>query len=66
MFLLIGLAGAVILLVPGLEDLYKDQTLGDALLPPLSEGHLLGTDDLGRDQAWRVVAGTGVSLFVGL
>ena len=33
--------------------------------PPLSAGHLLGTDNFGRDMAWRIVAGTGISLLVG-
>jgi peptide/nickel transport system permease protein len=40
---------------------------GDAsLLPPLSAGHLLGTDDLGRDIWAETVFGTRVSLAVGL
>jgi len=38
----------------------------DALLPPLSPGHLLGTDDLGRDVWAETVFGTRVSLAVGL
>lgn len=36
------------------------------LLPPLSEGHLLGTDPLGRDVLSRLIYGTRVSLSVGL
>ncbi|WP_174803105.1 dipeptide/oligopeptide/nickel ABC transporter permease/ATP-binding protein [Martelella limonii] len=36
------------------------------LLPPLSEGHLLGTDALGRDLLSRLVWGTRVSLAVGV
>ncbi|SIT06650.1 dipeptide/oligopeptide/nickel ABC transporter permease/ATP-binding protein [Paracoccus saliphilus] len=34
-------------------------------LPPLSEGHLLGTDHLGRDQLSRLLWGTRLSLAVG-
>jgi peptide/nickel transport system permease protein len=36
------------------------------LLPPLSEGHLLGTDHLGRDILSRLLWGTQVSLLVGI
>ncbi|KKB79249.1 peptide ABC transporter permease [Devosia soli] len=36
------------------------------LLPPLSEGHLLGTDHLGRDILSRLIWGTQVSLLVGV
>ena len=36
------------------------------LLRPLAEGHLLGTDHLGRDIFSRLMWGTGVSLLVGL
>jgi len=38
----------------------------DRLLRPLSEGHLLGTDALGRDVLSRLVWGTRVSLAVGI
>ncbi|MCK5933573.1 MAG: dipeptide/oligopeptide/nickel ABC transporter permease/ATP-binding protein [Fulvimarina manganoxydans] len=36
------------------------------LAPPLSDGHLLGTDALGRDMLSRLLWGTRVSLAVGL
>ncbi|MCT8997858.1 dipeptide/oligopeptide/nickel ABC transporter permease/ATP-binding protein [Chelativorans intermedius] len=36
------------------------------LLPPLSKGHLLGTDQLGRDLLSRLLWGTRVSIAVGL
>src|SRR5690606_27465929 len=36
------------------------------LLPPLSDGHLLGTDHLGRDLLSRLLWGTQVSILVGL
>ncbi|WP_432563786.1 ABC transporter permease [Kineococcus sp. SYSU DK003] len=42
------------------------QDLGDRLLPPLSAGHLLGTDQLGRDLLSRVLHGGQVSLTVGV
>ncbi len=38
----------------------------DALLPPLSPGHVLGTDDLGRDIWAETAYGTRVSLAVGI
>lgn len=42
------------------------QSLRDRLLPPLTDGHLLGTDALGRDLASRLVYGGRVSLTVAL
>jgi peptide/nickel transport system permease protein len=42
------------------------QSLGDRLSPPLVGGHLLGTDQLGRDMLARVSAGFAWSLPVGL
>src|SRR5690625_5683903 len=35
------------------------------LQPPLTEGHLLGTDALGRDVLSRLIYGTRISLVVG-
>jgi peptide/nickel transport system permease protein len=40
--------------------------LASRLKPPLSKGHLLGTDQLGRDMLSRLLWGTRVSLAVGL
>lgn len=37
----------------------------ERLLPPFSEGHILGTDDLGRDYAARLLFGGQVSLAIG-
>lgn len=42
------------------------QDLVNTLLPPFSEGHLLGTDDLGRDILSRLMGGARVSLFIGI
>lgn len=60
-FALVALAGPA--LVP-----YDPLDFGrpeDVLRPP-GPGHLLGTDDMGRDVAAALVAGSRVSLFVGL
>ncbi|MFJ7936694.1 ABC transporter permease [Sporosarcina sp. NPDC096371] len=40
-------------------------SLAQKLLPPLSEGHILGTDQLGRDMLSRIISGTKVSLIIG-
>jgi len=44
---------------------YARQSLTDTLLPPLSRGHLLGTDDLGRDLLSRLLTGIRISMAVG-
>lgn len=41
------------------------QNLANRLQPPLSEGHLLGTDGLGRDVLSRLIYGSRISLIVG-
>jgi len=41
------------------------QSLRDSLLPPGSKGHLLGTDQFGRDVLLRLIDGGRVSLSVG-
>jgi oligopeptide transport system permease protein len=38
----------------------------DVWVPPLTDGHLLGTDSLGRDQLARLLMGLRVSLSIGL
>jgi peptide/nickel transport system permease protein len=43
----------------------SDVQFGATLNPPLSDGHLLGTDELGRDVLSRILYGTGASLLVG-
>ncbi|GAA0527520.1 ABC transporter permease [Saccharopolyspora thermophila] len=56
----VALAGALPL--PGPDD----QNLSQRRLPPLTEGHLLGTDQLGRDLLSRILHGGQVSLAVGV
>ena len=41
------------------------QNLAMRLQPPLSDGHLLGTDGLGRDVLSRLIYGSRISLMVG-
>ena len=43
-----------------------EQNISFRLLPPQSEGHILGTDYLGRDILSQLIFGTRVSLFIGL
>jgi peptide/nickel transport system permease protein len=65
-FVVIGIVGAIVLAIPSLHHLYLDQNLEQGLQNPLAPGHLLGTDQFGRDLAWRVAAGIGVSLTAGV
>ena len=65
-FVISGLAGLFILSIHDLNSLWSQQHLSQALMPPLSPGHVLGTDNFGRDLFWRIIAGTGVSLLIGV
>ncbi|GLZ15400.1 peptide ABC transporter permease [Actinomadura sp. NBRC 104425] len=56
----IVLAGVLPLPGPNEQDLSKRR------LPPLTDGHLFGTDQLGRDLLSRVLHGGQVSLSIGL
>lgn len=47
-------------------DPVKDMVLADMLLPPGSEGHILGTDDYGRDIFSRLLYGGRTSVLTGL
>lgn len=65
-FAVLGAIGVAIQLLPGLEQLYSAQDLSHPFLPILSPDHLLGSDNLGRDILWRLIAGLGTSLLVGV
>ncbi len=43
-----------------------EQDLGARLLPPFTDGHLLGTDQIGRDLLSRVLYGGQTSLMIGV
>lgn len=68
---MVALAILVLFIVVGaLAPLFSPQDpnaqdLAARLQPPLSEGHLLGTDGLGRDVLSRLIYGTRISLVVG-
>ena len=47
------------------QDPYKGMALR-RLRPPGTEGHLLGTDELGRDMLSRLIYGARLSLFMGV
>ncbi len=60
LFILVGIFG------PPLAPYdYAKQNLLSANKPPLSPGHLLGTDQVGRDMFSRLVVGIRISLMVG-
>jgi peptide/nickel transport system permease protein len=68
----IGLAIVVLMIVLSLITPWlpladpNDTDLANRLIPPLSPGHVLGTDHLGRDMLSRLMWGTRVSLAVGV
>lgn len=65
-FVAIGIAGLVALERPGiLPRDYATQDLMATFQPIGTEGHLLGTDQLGRDMLSRLIVGIGISLAVG-
>ncbi|WP_172332469.1 dipeptide/oligopeptide/nickel ABC transporter permease/ATP-binding protein [Mangrovicoccus sp. HB161399] len=63
----LGLILALVLVAPLLPLPDPDATAtSERFARPFSEGHILGTDHLGRDLAARLVHGTRVSLAIGL
>lgn len=46
------------------DPLYAD--FSKKLLPPMTDGHLLGTDQLGRDILSRIIMGAKVSVLIGV
>ena len=64
--IVLSLVVIVSVLTPVLPLLPPDVTnTADRFMPPFSEGHLLGTDHLGRDLLSRLLWGTRLSLAVG-
>jgi peptide/nickel transport system permease protein len=64
---LVLLAAAAAVLAPLMAPHHPDQIdTARRLAPPLSTGHLLGTDEFGRDLASRLLYGARISLAVGL
>ncbi|HYO20230.1 MAG TPA: ABC transporter permease [Dermatophilaceae bacterium] len=64
-----ALAGALVVAVlgPWLAPYAPEQTdFANVFAPPGTAGHLLGTDDLGRDVLSRIILGTRASLEVGV
>lgn len=57
--ILLALVVLAALASPFLTEAASKQSILDSLLPPGSPGHLLGTDELGRDVLLLTVAGTG-------
>ncbi|MGE8204738.1 ABC transporter permease [Heyndrickxia sp. NPDC080065] len=70
-----GLAGFIIMIFLLILGIVGDwivpfdplkANFGQKLLPPMTAGHLLGTDQLGRDILSRIISGTKISLIIGI
>src|ERR1019366_669146 len=66
LFIITGVIGLAMVTVPSLHGYYLNQNLVASLESPMSPGHILGTDGLGRDMAARLIAGIGVSFGITL
>ncbi|WP_127142681.1 dipeptide/oligopeptide/nickel ABC transporter permease/ATP-binding protein [Pelagibacterium montanilacus] len=65
--IILGLIALLAILAPILPlDDPNATSPADRLQPPLTEGHLLGTDQLGRDVLSRLIWGSQISIAVGL
>ena len=65
--IVLGLLVVAAVVGPWLSPFAYDQVdKNDVWLPPLTEGHLLGSDALGRDLLTRLLVGVRVSLAIGL
>ena len=69
-----AMAGLIVLVFIGLMAVFADVIaiepvnsfdIPAAGIPPFTEGHLLGTDDIGRDVFSRIVRGSRISLTIG-
>jgi len=43
-----------------------DQLIGARKIPPMTDGYILGTDDLGRDMLSRLIYGARISMVIGI
>jgi peptide/nickel transport system permease protein len=59
----LGIVSVVVLVLPLLAPYSPTDPIAPSLLPPLSHGHLLGTDDIGRDLLSRILFGIRSSWF---
>ncbi|MEH7308569.1 ABC transporter permease, partial [Neobacillus drentensis] len=64
-FILIVVICAIFAPIIATHDPYE-MVMSDRLLKPMEDGHILGTDQYGRDLFTRIVYGARVSLEVGL
>ena len=62
LFVLAGLAGLFLMWSPDYSRLVFRQSLRNAYAAPLTNGTLLGADQLGRAVEYRLLAGLGISL----